>query len=230
MAKKKKTNKQKLLDRGVKESKKLSSTQRKVLLVVLGVIFIALAVHSYMAAQNYEIILGIPEEWSYKRVVNVDPCNTDGKRQKNVVVDIGYGHREYYALTNNNGQLTEVYAGQLEEQHPEEELDNKRYCPSQANVPGVKKDVYDRGHVIADALGGVSNAYNITPQDSKLNRSGEQAQMERELLNALNSGKSVTNLAVEIEYPNSNTQIPTEYIFDYDINSQHYHRDFANAS
>lgn len=230
MGKKKKMNKQKLLDRGIKESKKLDSSQRKLLFVILGIIFIVLVVRAHLMAQNYEIILGIPEEWSYKKVINVDPCDTDGERQKNVVVDIGYGDREYYALTNGSGQLTKVYAGQLEEQHPDEELDNKRYCYSQANVPGVKKDVYDRGHVIADALGGVSNAYNITPEDSYLNRSGEQSQMEKELLSALNSGKNVTNLAVEIKYPNNDTQIPTEYIFDYNINSHHHHRDFVNAS
>ena len=33
--------------------------------------------------------------------------------------------------------------------------------------------------MIADSLGGVSNAYNITPQNSTLNRHGDQAYMEK---------------------------------------------------
>ena len=50
-----------------------------------------------------------------------------------------------------------------------------RYCNDEAKVPGVEEPDLDEGHVIADSLGGVSNAYNITPQNSTLNRHGDQA-------------------------------------------------------
>lgn len=48
-----------------------------------------------------------------------------------------------------------------------------RYYHDEAKVPGVEHSDLDEGHVIADSLGGVSNAYNITPQDSILNRHGD---------------------------------------------------------
>lgn len=35
-------------------------------------------------------------------------------------------------------------------------------------MPGVESDNLDEEHVIADSLGEISNAYNITPQNSTL--------------------------------------------------------------
>lgn len=61
------------------------------------------------------------------------------------------------------------------------------------------------GHVIADSLGGVSNAYNITPQDSTLNRDGDQAYMEKVIRDA--GGRS--NFTAVITYPSTTTQIPS---------------------
>ncbi|MBM7663980.1 hypothetical protein JOC25_000436 [Solibacillus kalamii] len=66
----------------------------------------------------------------------------------------------------------------LQDDHNEPVLSSGRYYPDEAKVPGVESDVLDEGHVIADSLGGVSNAYNITPQNSTLNRHGNQAYME----------------------------------------------------
>jgi beta-N-acetylhexosaminidase len=57
-----------------------------------------------------------------------------------------------------------------------------RYNKSKANVSGTENSNLNQGHVIADSLGGVSNAYNITPQDSVLNRHGDQAYMERNIV------------------------------------------------
>ncbi len=48
----------------------------------------------------------------------------------------------------------------------------------EAKVPGTENSNLDEGHVIADSIVGVVNAYNITQQDSVLNRYEDQAYME----------------------------------------------------
>ncbi|WP_407372195.1 hypothetical protein [Carnobacterium sp.] len=39
--------------------------------------------------------------------------NLSGYRQTNVVVDIGFGDREYWAYTNEYGQLVRVVANEI---------------------------------------------------------------------------------------------------------------------
>lgn len=166
--------------------------------------------------------------------ITVDACNTSGKRQSNVVVDIGYDsktiEREYYAYTNDYGQLTYVTAEELILQEDYEHMEGDgRYCSDEAKVDGVESDKLDEGHVIADSLGGVSNAYNITPQESNLNRNGKQAEMEQQLRDALESGETVTNFYAEITYPDTKTQIPSHYYYSYEINGKFYETEFDNT-
>ena len=80
-------------------------------------------------------------------------------------------------------------------------------------MPGVESEYLDEGHIIADSLGGVSNAYNITPQNSTLNRHGDQAYME----DAIRSAGGATNFEAIITYPNTKTQIPSRYQYTYTI-------------
>ena len=54
----------------------------------------------------------------------------------------------------------------------------------------------------------VANAYNITPQDSVLNRHGDQAYMERNIVQA----GGATNFEAIITYPDTTTQVPNHYI------------------
>lgn len=104
----------------------------------------------------------------YKLIV-VDGGNLSGYREPNVVVDIGFGDREYYAFTNEYGQLVKVMAKEiiLQDDSTEPVNSSGRYYQDEAKVPGVESKTLDEGHVIADSLGGVSNAYNITPQNGK---------------------------------------------------------------
>lgn len=169
----------------------------------------------------------------YKEI-KVGACDLSGHRQSNVKVDIGYDsktiEREYYAYTNEHGQLTYVTAEELILQEDYEHMEGDgRYCSDEAKVDGVESDNLDEGHVIADSLGGVSNAYNITPQESNLNRSGEQAEMEEQLRDALESGKEVTNFYAEITYPDTKTQIPSHYYYSYEINGKFYETEFDNG-
>lgn len=160
--------------------------------------------------------------------IEVGSCNLSGYRKPNAVVDIGYGSREYLAYTNEYGQLVRVVAKEVIPQNDSsEDVTSKgRYCGDEAKVPGVESSDLDEGHVIADSLGGVSNAYNITPQDSGLNRYGEQADMEEEIREA----GGCTNFVATITYPNTKTQTPARYSYSYTINGRRVNKTFDNES
>lgn len=161
-------------------------------------------------------------------MIEVDGGDQSGQRQANVVVDIGFGDREYYAFTNEYGQLVTVTAAEiiLQDDETEPVLSTGRYYPDEAKVPGVESPDLDEGHVIADSLGGVSNAYNITPQDSTLNRHGDQAYMEK----AIRDAGGCTDFMAEITYPTTTTQIPSHYSYTYTLNGQVIHDEFDNGN
>ena len=155
------------------------------------------------------------ELFSGYKLIEVDGGDLSGYREPNVVVDIGYGDREYWAFTNEYGQLVRVIADEiiLQDDNNEPVLSSGRYYSDEAKVPGVESDVLDEGHIIADSLGGVSNAYNITPQDSTLNRHGDQAYME----DAISRAGGATDFEAIITYPNTKTQIPSSYQYTYTL-------------
>ena len=163
----------------------------------------------------------------YKRI-EVDGGDLSGFREPNVVVDIGYGDREYWAFTNEYGQLVRVIADEiiLQDDRNEPVLSSGRYYSDEAKVPGVVSDVLDEGHVIADSLGGVSNAYNITPQDSALNRHGDQAYMEE----VIRSAGGATHFEAIITYPNNQTQIPSSYKYTYTLMGNEIVDEFDNVN
>lgn len=155
------------------------------------------------------------ELFSGYKLIEVDGGDLSGNREPNVVVDIGYGDREYWAFTNEYGQLVRVIADEiiLQDDSNEPVLSSGRYYSDEAKVPGVESDVLDEGHIIADSLGGVSNAYNITPQDSTLNRHGDQAYME----DVIRSAGGASNFEAIITYPNTETQTPSSYQYTYTL-------------
>lgn len=150
----------------------------------------------------------------YKKI-EVDGGDLSGSRQANVVVDIGFDDRKYLAFTNEHGQLIRVIAKKivLQDDATEEVTRDGRYYSDEAKVPGVERADLDEGHIIADSLGGVSNAYNITPQDSTLNRHGDQAYME----DVIRKAGGATNFEAQITYPNTSTMIPSAYQYTYTV-------------
>lgn len=162
------------------------------------------------------------------KLIEVDGGDLSGYREPNVVVNIGFGDREYWAFTNEYGQLVRVIADEiiLQDEEKEPVLSNGRYYSDEAKVPGVESKYLDEGHVIADSLGGVSNAYNITPQNSTLNRHGDQAYME----NAIRKAGGATNFEAIITYPNTETQIPSNYQYTYTINGHVITDSFDNVN
>lgn len=151
-----------------------------------------------------------------------------GDRAANVVVDIGFGDREYWAYTNEYGQLVRVVAAEIILQDDATESVNSegRYYDDEAKIPGTENVNLDEGHVIADSLGGVANAYNITPQDSVLNRYGDQAYMERNIVQA----GGATNFEAIITYPDTTTQVPNHYRYTYTINGYQVVDAFQNVN
>ena len=151
-----------------------------------------------------------------------------GYRAANVVVDIGFGDREYWAYTNEYGQLVRVVAAEiiLQDNATEPVNSDGRYYDDEAKVPGTENSNFDEGHVIADSLGGVANAYNITPQDSVLNRHGDQAYMERNIVQA----GGATNFEAIITYPDTTTQVPSYYKYTYTINGYQVVDEFQNVN
>ena len=162
------------------------------------------------------------------KLIEVDGGNLSGHREPNVVVDIGFGDREYWAFTNEYGQLVKVVAKEIVLQDDSKEPVNSkgRYYPDEAKVPGVESKNLDEGHVIADSLGGVSNSYNITPQNSTLNRHGDQAYMEKVIRDA----GGCTDFVAIITYPNTTTQIPSHYSYTYTIKGNVVNDEFDNVN
>lgn len=160
------------------------------------------------------------------RLIEVDGGDLSGHRESNVVVDIGYGDREYWAFTNEYGQLVRVVADEVIPQKSSETMSNGRYYKDEAKVPGVERSDLDEGHVIADSLGGVSNAYNITPQDSTLNRHGDQAYMEKVIRDA----GGCTDFEAIITYPNTETMIPSHYSYTYTLKGNVINDSFDNKN
>ena len=155
------------------------------------------------------------EQFTEYKLIEVDGGDLSGYREAKVVVDIGFGDREYWAFTNEHGQLVRVIADKiiLQDDRNEHVTSSGRYYSDEAKVPGVESSTLDEGHIIADSLGGVSNAYNITPQDSTLNRHGDQAYIE----DAIRKAAGATNFEAIITYPDTKTQIPSSYQYTYTI-------------
>lgn len=162
------------------------------------------------------------------KIIEIDGGDLSGERLSNVAVDIGFGDREYWALTNKYGQLVYVIADKIILQDDATEPVNSegRYYNDEAKVPGVERDDLDEGHVIADSLGGVSNAYNITPQNSTLNRHGDQAYMEKVIRDA----GGCEDFIATITYSDTETQIPSHYHYEYVLMGEKIVDDFDNVN
>ncbi|MEK4760700.1 DNA/RNA non-specific endonuclease [Viridibacillus sp. FSL E2-0187] len=166
--------------------------------------------------------------FSRYKLIEVDGGDLSGHREHNIVIDIGYGDRKYWAFTNEHGQLVRVIADEIVLQDDDNEpvTSSGRYYNDEAKVPGVERSDLDEGHIIADSLGGVSNAYNITPQESTLNRHGDQAYME----DAIRKAGGATNFEAIITYPNTETQIPSHYKYTYTLKGNKIVDEFDNGN
>lgn len=163
------------------------------------------------------------------KLLEADTCDLTGLRQPNVKVNIGYGKRNYFGYTNQFAQLVYVEAKNLIIQNEDDTLLIKgRYCKNEAFIPGCESPYLDQGHIIADKLGGVSNAYNITPQAKYLNTVGEYSKAEDQIYKALISGISVTDFKCKIIYKNNQSMVPIRYELSYTIGDNQYNHVMDN--
>ena len=199
----------------------LKNIKKSIAIITILSIFITGCSNSSIESNQKDLFDG------YK-IIEVDGGDLSGHREPNVAVDIGFGDREYWAFTNEYGQLVKVVAKEIILQDDSKEPVNSkgRYYNDEAKVPGVESKNWDEGHVIADSLGGVSNAYNITPQNSTLNRHGDQAYMEKTIRNAV----GCKDFEAIITYPNTTTQIPSHYSYTYTINGNVINDEFDNIN
>ena len=203
-----------------------------VIISVLAIMTVAISNNSNSYAENNIAVTASNESIEYNgvtyKIIQVDGGDLSGSRQANVAVDVGYGERTYWALTNEHGQLVYVFADKVTLQDGSTETVNSdgRYYPDEAKVPGTEREDLDEGHVIADSLGGVSNAYNITPQNSILNRHGNQAYMEKVIRDA----GGCENFVANITYPDTTTQIPSHYHYEYVLKGNIIVDDFDNVN
>jgi len=203
-----------------------------VLLGALAIVAVTISNNNNSYANNNSAVTVNNENIEYNgatyKIIQVDGGDISGIRQPNVAVDVGYGDRLYWALTNEHSQLVYVIADKvvLQDERTEQVTSDGRYYNDEAKVPGTERSDLDEGHVIADSLGGVSNAYNITPQDSTLNRYGNQAYMEKVIRDAGGCG----NFVATITYTDITTQIPSHYHFEYDLKGNAVVDDFDNIN
>ncbi|MFZ1300540.1 MAG: hypothetical protein WAQ92_06070, partial [Leptotrichiaceae bacterium] len=78
-------------------------------------------------------------------LIEVYGGDLSGYRAANVVVDIGFGDREYWAYTNEYGQLVRVVAAEIILQDDATEPVNSegRYYDDEAKVPGTENSNLD---------------------------------------------------------------------------------------
>ncbi len=69
---------------------------------------------------------------------------------------------------------------------------------------------YDRGHLVAETLGGPNNSWNVVPMYQWFNRRGPYRKMELTLESALAQGKQVL-FSATINYGNSDGRIPSAF-------------------
>lgn len=198
-------------------------------LVMLVVIFTVVKKEVPDIMESHKTANTLSNDIQYEEL-DIDSCDLSGKRKANSVVDIGfdsdYANRKYWAYTNSTRQLVYVEAAQIVLQNDDYEdvTSSGRYCTDEANVKGTEDSKLDKGHVIADSLGGVSNSYNITPQNSYLNRDGEQYQMEK----IIRKGGGASNFKAYISYPNDFTMIPNSYKITFEMNGEVYNYEYKN--
>lgn len=205
---------------------------KKLVLAIVLLLFLA-GIQFFFPGEFSETEIGFIEydvdyEESSYRFLEVDGGDTNPYREPLVKVNIGFGDRDYFAYTNEHGQLVRVVADRivLQDDYREPVNASGRYYSDMARVPGTEDPNFDRGHVIADSLGGVANAYNITPQDSVLNRHGNQAYNEQ----IIRDYGGCENFEVLISYPNSQTQVPYSYKFSFTVMGEEIVDEFLNVS
>ncbi len=185
-----------------------------------------------------------PFKYNFNSKYDIDQQDLSGSREKNKKVDIGfddpYATRDYWAYTNKNEQLTYVEADEIIIQNDILESEwmegGNRYSPTQAAVSESENAGMQKGHVIADSLGGTSTAYNIAPEADRLNDQTGSPQRELET-KILNHGleqpnnpdfPAAENFRARLYYKDPRTNTPSKYYVSFIIEDEFWEYTFSN--
>lgn len=179
----------------------------------------------------------LPFKYYGNRFVKLeDQTIHDGNREANVVVNGGfnddYARRNYYGFTNEFGQLSYYKADKIIDQNDDvEPVKSDGRFGTPADVYGTATEDepegrdFDRGHVMADSLGGAPNAYNMTPQDAYLNEHSIEVGIEGRARNG--NIKQYTSIPL---YDSTTTQTPYAYFTSFVDDGRYVEWFFYNTS
>lgn len=165
--------------------------------------------------------LGIDEELFDNEELKVSTCSYNVSRKPNVKVNIGYGSRQYFAYTNEYGQLAYISADEIivQDESTESVNDSGQYCDGPAQISGDSGTTAKT--VISDSLGAASNSYNVIPAGNVY--SGLES-IENEIL--ANGG--ATEFKAYFTYDTTDSTTPHMISISYKIGSQLVEYNFNN--
>ncbi|MEX2948710.1 DNA/RNA non-specific endonuclease [Staphylococcus warneri] len=128
--------------------------------------------------------------------------------------------------TDHKGRIKEVYAEDLAPHDGGRNPYAQRIVGREDRLPDD-----DGGHLIARAFGGSKDIDNLVPQSKYINRpfkeNGEWYNMEKEWKKAIDKGRDVKNIKIEVEYKGG-SQRPTAFQVKYEMNNKKYERNIEN--
>ncbi len=188
----------------------------------------------------------IPLKYKNNKLSERDQQDLDGSREANVKVDVGfddpYATRDYWGYTNKHEQLVFVEADKIIIQNDTLEAEwmegGNRYSDGVAKVEESETWRMQKGHVIADSLGGTSTAYNVCPEDETLNTSINPLSPQRDLETKIKKNgekypddptwAAAENFRATMYYTNKKTNTPSKYYVSFIMSDEFWEYTFSN--
>ena len=126
----------------------MKKTLKNILIATIALIIVSAFISPNIADISQGGETQVSDIFQGYRIIEVAGGDTSGHREANVAVNIGFGNRDYWAFTNEHGQLIKVVADEiiLQDDYTEDVNSDGRYYSRMADVPGVgavdKKYIY----------------------------------------------------------------------------------------
>lgn len=117
--------------------------------------------------------------------------------------------------TDELGRIEKMNIDKIECYDGVRDLNQQKKCNELKN--GLTSD--DAGHLLAREFGGPTEQFNLTPMDSHTNRHGEWRYMEQEWKQAMNDGKSISDINYQIYY-DGDSKRPTGFDISYKVDGE----------
>lgn len=159
--------------------------------------------------------------------IESDSEDLSEKKLPNVVVDIGFGERKYYAFTNEYGQVEKILADEVITKSSENNLylEGEKYYREEETKVQLNNTNYVYSYLMPMSLGGQRNIYNISIQNDELSQYGPPAYIRK----TINSANGCSDFSIHMVYSDTLTDIPEGYIITYTINGKVKCSEFYNT-